>query len=531
MSDNKGRREQYIEIHSRCYMKNTKVIVSKGKVEEYTGDLLVILVAQKEEGDYDVDDSIRPFLQSFKHYSEFSGKNDEQMQLYPPYGSLLEKFKCSRLLFLGLGCVVSLSDINEKKELLRSIGGAIAIQCEKLKVLTVGICASRFNGLSEISFGEYLCEGILLGDYRFLKYKTTKIEKQSYQGLAKIELLASSQQRAIRRSTVRAVNCAKSTIMARDMANEPGNNWTPSHFANFALAVAKRFDLRCTVFEKKDMLDLGMGGIIAVNQGSSEAPKVVILEYEPRQMGETILLVGKGLTFDSGGVSLKPAQGMMDMKYDMCGGAAVLAAMDAIAREKPEVKVVAVVPATDNMPGGNALKPGDIITQFSGITTEIESTDAEGRLLLADALAYGIETFRPNCVIDLATLTGSVVMALGHHFAGLMSNNEALAEILITIGKSCGEPLWRLPLGDAYSKQIKSQIADIKNTGGKTAGCITAAEYLHHFVGKTPWAHLDIAGTAWNFTEKTYIPKGPSGFGVRILIEFIRQWESKKLLI
>jgi leucyl aminopeptidase len=518
-----------IEIHSRWFMKNTKVIVSKGKVEEYAGDLLVILVAKNEDGTYDADESIRSLLESLGQYSEFSGKLDEQLQLYPPYSLSLEKLKCSRLLLLGLGCVASLRDIDEKKELLRSVGGAISTQCEKLKVVNVGICISEYKGLSEVVLGECLCEGVLLGDYRFLKYKTKSEDNSNYQGLKRIELVATRQLSAIRRSGVKAGNCAKSVIMARDMANEPGNGWTPSHFANFALEIASKHDLRCTVFEKKDMLDLGMGGIIAVNKGSEELPKVVILEYEPERIGETILLVGKGLTFDSGGVSLKPAQGMMDMKYDMCGGAAVLAAMDAVAREKPAVKVVAIVPATDNMPGGNALKPGDIITQFGGMTTEIESTDAEGRLILADALAYGIETFHPNCVIDLATLTGSVVTALGHHYAGLMSNSGVLADMLITIGKSCGEPLWRLPLGEAYSKQIKSQVADIKNTGGKPAGCLTAAEYLHHFVGKTPWAHLDIAGTAWNFTEKTYIPKGPSGFGVRILIEFIRRWENLKL--
>ena len=177
------------------------------------------------------------------------------------------------------------------------------------------------------------------------------------------------------------------------------------------------------------------------------------------------------------------------------------------------------------MINGGALKPGDIITQFGGVTTEIESTDAEGRLLLADALAYGIEKFAPVCVIDLATLTGSMIFALGHHYCGFMSNDDRLAEKLLGIGKFCSEPLWRMPLDETYKKQLKSEVADLKNTGGKPAGCVTAAEYLHHFVGNTPWAHLDIAGTAWNFTEKSYVPKGPSGFGVRILLELVRTWK------
>ena len=310
------------------------------------------------------------------------------------------------------------------------------------------------------------------------------------------------------------------------MANEPGNGWTPTHFAKYAQKLAKELKLECTVLDKAAMTSLKMGGILAVNKGSDEPPKLVIVDYKPKQKSDTVLLVGKGLTFDSGGVSLKPAQGMMDMKYDMCGGAAVLAAIEAIAREKLPVRVVALIPSTDNMAGGAAVKPGDIITHYGGITSEIENTDAEGRLILADALAYGIEKFQPSCVIDLATLTGAVIIALGHHHSGLLSNNDALADKLLEAGRVCGEPLWRLPLGKAYVKQLESKVADTKNTGGRPAGCITAAEYLHQFVGKVPWAHLDIAGTAWDFTEKTYIPKGPSGIGVRTLLEMLRRWEN-----
>lgn len=510
-------------------MKNTKLVVSTKKVEEYAGDLLVILVALDDQGLCVGDDHFRPLLESLAQYKEFSGKKDEQIQLYPPFGQLAGKLKCQRLLLIGLGCLSDITDINVKNELLRTAGGTIAAQCKSCKAVNVGIYVPAYSGLPDTAISEFLSEGILLGDYRFLKYKTQKKDEDAYPGLARIELLATTHIKAIRRSAAKASNSANSVITARDMANEPGNGWTPSHFAQYAKELAENLQLHCTILEKKDMVDLGLGGILAVNQGSEEAPKVVVLEYAPRQKGETILLVGKGLTFDSGGISLKPAQGMMDMKYDMCGGAAVLAAMEAIGREKPAVRVVAIVPATDNMAGGGALKPGDIITHYGGITTEIESTDAEGRLILADALAYGIEKFQPDCVIDLATLTGSVIFALGHHYCGLLSNNDQLAGQLIAAGMACAEPLWRLPLGELYLKQIKSQVADIKNTGGKPAGCITAAEYLHQFVGKTPWAHLDIAGTAWNFTEKTYIPKGPSGFGVRLLIEFLRRWKSGNL--
>ncbi len=510
-------------------MKNTKLVVSNKKVEEYTGDLLVTLVALDEKGCFVGDERFRLLLESLVQYKEFSGKKDQHIQLYPPFGPLAGKLKCQRLLLVGLGCLSDTTDMNVINEILRSAGGVIAAQSKMSKASNIGICISAYNLMTDDAIGEFLIEGILLGDYHFLKYKTQKIDDDIYLGLKKIELLATTHVKAIRRSAAKASNNAKSVIIARDMANEPGSGWTPSHFAKYAMELAESFQLRCTIFEKKDMIDLGMGGIIAVNQGSEEPPKLVVLEYVPKKIKGTILLVGKGLTFDSGGVSLKPAQGMMDMKYDMCGGAAVLSAMEAIGREKPDVRVVAIVPATDNMAGGGALKPGDVITHYGGITAEIESTDAEGRLILADALAYGIETFQPDCVIDLATLTGSVIFALGHHYCGLMSNNDHLAEQLIAVGKACAEPLWRLPLGEMYVKQLKSQVADMKNTGGKPAGCITAAEYLHQFVGKTPWAHLDIAGTAWDFTEKTYIPKGPSGFGVRILIEFVRRWKCENL--
>lgn len=506
-------------------MKNTKLVVSTKNIEEYSGDILVRLVALDEEECYVEDDLFLPLLESLGQYKEFTGKKDEQLLLYPPYGPLAEKLKCRRLFLVGLGCVSSITDNNVKNELLRIAGGVIASQCKNCKVESVGVCISGHNGLPDSVVGEFLTEGILLGDYRFLKYKTPKPDIKEYQGLIKIELLAKTQLKAIRRNAIKVSNSANSVTTARDMANEPGNGWTAANFAKYAMQLAEDQQLRCTILEKQDMEELGMGGMVAVNQGSEEPPKVVILEYSPKQPEETILLVGKGLTFDSGGISLKPSQGMMDMKYDMCGGAAVLSVMEAIGREKPGVRVVAIVPATDNMAGGGALKPGDIITQYGGITVEIESTDAEGRLILADVLAYGIAKYQPDCVIDLATLTGSVIFALGHHYSGLLSNNEQLAEDLIEIGKACGEPIWRLPLGEMYVKQIKSQIADIKNTGGKPAGCITAAEYLHQFVGKTPWAHLDIAGTAWDFTEKSYVPKGPSGFGVRILIEFLRRWE------
>ncbi len=505
-------------------MKTTKVIVSKKKVEEYSGEFLVTFVVQDTKGEIIGDRFLEPLLKSLQDFKEFTGKKEECFQMYPVLGASEGPVRCKRLLFLGLGKLSELTDSYEIFELLRILGGTIACHCKTNKVETVGIHIPAIEGFDAAIAGNYITEGILLGAYQFLKYK--KKDDDTYPGLKKIEFFSSTDRTKMSKGVDKGRNSALSVCVARDMANEPGNCWTPDHFAKYAAKVAKQLNLKCTILEKSHMSKLGMGGILAVNKSSEEPPKFVILEYNPAKKTNTVLLVGKGLTFDSGGISLKPAQGMMDMKYDMCGGAAVLSVMEAIAHEKPGVRVVAIIPSTENMIGAGAVKPGDVITHYGGITSEIENTDAEGRLILADALAYGIEKFQPDCVIDLATLTGAVIIALGHHYTGLMSNDDRLSERLMEAGKICGEPLWRLPLGEMYAKQIKSKIADIKNTGGKAAGSITAAEYLHKFVGEVPWAHLDIAGTAWDFTEKSYIPQGPSGVGVRTLLELLRRWDS-----
>ncbi len=508
-------------------MKIAKIVMSQKKVEEYSGQLLVIFVARHKDGALVCDTLPDLTVQWLQDLKEFTGKKEQSLLLYPDLGRAEGVLQCKRLLLLGLGDMDEFVQFDETREMLRSAGGTIANQCRQNKIETVAISIPDFAGLETDVVGEHVTEGTLLGAYQFLKYK--KKDDDTYSGLKKIELFSRSGRSQIGKAADKGRSSALAACVARNMANEPGNSWTPGHFAKYAQKMAKQLNLRCTILEKSAMAKLGMGGILAVNKGSEEPPKLVILEYNPEKNCDTVLLVGKGLTFDSGGISLKPAQGMMDMKYDMCGGAAVLTAIEAIAREKLKVNVVALVPSTDNMAGGGAVKPGDVITHYGGITSEIENTDAEGRLILADALAYGIEKFQPSCVIDLATLTGAVIIALGHHYSGLLSNSDILAEKLLEAGRVCGEPLWRLPLGKMFAKQLESKVADTKNTGGRPAGCITAAEYLHQFVGEIPWAHLDIAGTAWDFTEKTYIPKGPSGVGVRTLIELLRRWEKGSL--
>ena len=458
---------------------------------------------------------------------DFSGKAGDMFLLYPAADpTRMRNCKASRLLVVGMGELKE--DINDLREQLRGTSGTVVGHARKLKAESVLAVLPDCTCLSPADVAECVSEGLLLGNYLFAKYKKSIPEDEQPVSVKQFTLHDGGlAHRAVRRGMMKGKVAAAAACTARDMANEPGNTWTPAQFAKFGRKLARNSDLKCTVIEKAAMKKLGMGGILGVNQGSALPPKLIILEYRTNKQNPTLMLVGKGLTFDSGGVSLKPAAGMEYMKYDMCGGAAVLSAMQAVSEEKPKnLNIVALVPATDNMSGSAAIKPGDVLTHFNGKTSEVINTDAEGRLILADALAYGIKKYKPDAVIDLATLTGAVIIGLGHHRTGLLSNNDGLVQQILSAGDMCGEPLWRLPLGEEYSKQLKSEVADLKNIGGRAAGTITAAAYLQEFVGDSPWAHLDIAGTAWGFTEKSYIPaKGPSGTGTRTLLALIRHWK------
>lgn len=458
---------------------------------------------------------------------DFSGKEGEVYLFYPENtNKKKDAILARRVLVVGLGKLDG--SRNELCEQVRIAGGTATSQARKCKASKVLAVLPQLEGLPPGDTAECLAEGLILANYQFSKYKK-KVAKDDKPFLVKDFTLSAPEMpsRQVREGMKKGAGAALATLVARDMASEPGNSWTPLQFAAYGKKLARKPDLQCTVLGKSDMKKLGMGGILAVNQGSAVPPKLVILEYKTAVKHPTLMLVGKGLTFDSGGISLKPAAGMEDMKYDMSGGAVVLAVMEAVAKEKPSgLNIVALIPATDNMSGPAAIKPGDVITHYNGKTSEIINTDAEGRLLLADALSYGIEKFKPDTVIDLATLTGAVIVGLGHHMTGLLSNDDDLVAKVVAAGERTAEPLWRLPLGKEYTKQLKSEVADLKNIGGKGAGTITAAAYLQEFVDDTPWAHLDIAGTAWGFTEKSYVPpKGPSGVGVRTLLSLIRHWK------
>jgi leucyl aminopeptidase len=446
---------------------------------------------------------------------DFKAKEEEAQLLYLPGGA--EK-KTRRFLAVGLG------EKKNNRELMRRAGGAVAKIALKLKAqkLLLNLPSAITD---EREAAECLAEGLMLGSYTFKKYQHPS-EADELPGKIESVAISGKDPGKIDEGAARARRNADGVILARDLANEPGNQLTPAKFADFARKSGSKAGLAVKVLTQEQLSRLKMGGILGVSQGSSQPPRLVIMEYTVDKSGPTVMFAGKGITFDSGGISLKPSAGMEEMKFDMCGGAAVLGAMHAIGLERPEkCNVVAFIPLAENLPGPSSLKPGDIIKTYGGKSIEVVNTDAEGRLLLADALAYGIERYKPEAVIDIATLTGAMVVALGHHICGLIATDDKLAKKIEEAGRRCGEPYWRLPLADEYAKQLKSDIADIKNVGkGRDAGAIIAGAFLREFVGKVPWAHLDIAGTAWNFTEKSYIPAGPSGFGARTLIELIRNW-------
>lgn len=363
-------------------------------------------------------------------------------------------------------------------------------------------------------------EGAVLANYQFVKYKTLNVEKLRF--LEGLVLLAPSDKKAVEAGVHEGVVLAQAQCWVRDLVNAPGCELTPLAFAKAAKAIPS--PVKVTVFDRKKLEELGMGGILAVSAGSVQEPQLVVVEYKNSSQAP-IALVGKGVTFDSGGLSLKPAKYMEEMKSDMAGAAVVLGVVKAASELKLPVHVVAIAPLVENMPSGGAYRPGDVVKTFSGKTVEVLNTDAEGRVVLADALRFA-EIKKPQAIIDLATLTGACVVALGKVAAGVIGTSQHVVDRLRRAGDEVGERLWQLPLYDEYSDMIKSEVADVKNIGSPDgeAGALTAAAFLKAFVEKTPWAHVDIAGPAWSSEEKLYTSKGGTGFGVRALVQMLREW-------
>ncbi len=376
------------------------------------------------------------------------------------------------------------------------------------------------GGLDAESSARAIAEGTLLGLYRFDRHQKADENRRELQTLTIVERDAALLS-ALERGVATGRILAEATNLARDLANEPSNYMTPLELAARARAVADETGLRCEVLDKEQMVELGMGALLGVAQGSAQPPAFIVLHYRGDASNENgVGLIGKGITFDTGGISIKPAANMHEMKGDMSGGAAVIAALAAIARLKPAVNVTGIVPATENMPGGNAIKPGDVLRAMNGTTIEVINTDAEGRLILADGLSYA-RRLELAPLIDVATLTGAITTALGDVAMGIMGNDQALIDRVIAAGNEAGEKVWQLPMFEEYRAQIDSDVADIKNTGGRKAGSITAAMFLREFVDKTPWAHIDMAGVDIYEHDKGWITKGASGMPVRTLVQTV----------
>lgn len=364
--------------------------------------------------------------------------------------------------------------------------------------------------------------GMILRSYKFNRYKTRKNDENGEPKHAPKITIATVDTHGAKKAFEAAEAIADGVIQARNLVNEPANVLGPVEFAEEAEKLGK-LGVKVEVLGEKEMKKLGMGALLGVAQGSVRPPRLVVMEWNGAKSKEKpVVFVGKGVVFDTGGISIKPALGMEEMKGDMGGAAAVTGLMRALAGRKAKVNAIGVIGLVENMPDGNAQRPGDIVTSMSGQTIEVINTDAEGRLVLADALHYANKRFEPRFIINLATLTGACMVALGQHHAGLFSNDDELADQLYDAGQASGEKLWRLPLGVEYDKMIDSKFADMKNSSGRYGGAITAAQFLKRFVGDTPWAHLDVAGTAMDSRENEYNQSWGSGFGVRLLDRLVR---------
>lgn len=426
------------------------------------------------------------------------------------------KLPAGRILLVGLGTQKGFDSGR-----LRSAAGS-AIQTLRSARVTSFATALHHSSVDGDAIAA-VCDGTLLGSYRFERYKTKNTDDRFTFDDMTLLLAKGAKVAEARATSDRSRQLYGGVSLARDLVSHPGNIATTAYLADAARKLADRHNLTCRVLEMSELEQLGMNALVAVGKGSVEPPRLIVLEYHGAgDRSRPVALVGKGITFDSGGISLKPGAGMEEMKTDMAGAAAVLGTLEAAASLGLKVNIVGVIPTAENMPDGNAYKPGDILTSLSGQTIEITNTDAEGRLILCDALHYARTTCKPAVMIDLATLTGACVVALGHEASGMMGNDRKLIDGLKRAGERCGERLWELPLWDEYGETMKSDIADLRNAGSRDGGSITAGWFLKQFVGSTRWAHLDIAGTAWSDKARPCSPKGASGVGVRLLIEYLR---------
>jgi leucyl aminopeptidase len=436
---------------------------------------------------------------------DFRGGRDEQFAV-----SRAGRGGPSRLVLVGIGAGDRVAGLRR--------GAAVAARAaHKAGVGTLALTAGDLT----VAEAEAVTVGVGLGAWEYTDLKTPVAEGEQRAPLGAVTVYSTGDSAALVAGVDAGNAIAAGYATARRLAMMPPNLCTPEHLAATAEDIGRRHGMKVTVLGRAELTKLKAGAFLAVAQGTSQDPKLVSLEYRGAPRGAPVVLVGKGLCFDTGGISIKPAQGMEWMKFDMCGAAGVLGAMETIARLKLPINVVGLIGATTNMPSGEAYKPGDVIRAMNGKTIEVINTDAEGRMVLADLLTYA-KRFKPAAVVDAATLTGACVIALGNSATAVLGKDDALVEELLASASRAGEPGWQLPLWDTYRELIASDVADVKNSGGRAAGTITAAHFLAEFIGDYPWAHLDVAGTAYSEGDLGYIPKGPTGTPVGTFVEFVR---------
>jgi leucyl aminopeptidase len=498
---------------------NMDVQVSAGALKDQDVQALAVAVFKDEKADEgflkELDAATGGIVKSVIETEELKGKEGETV--YVHLAGTDGGLKARRLLLVGVGA----REDYQAAQVSQMAGTAIRfLRNKNIKTLTV---TSRAEGDIE-KFAAAAVEGAVLGLFEPDKYRTMEKEERLIERL--IINVEGADDETLKRAAERGRIIGESVNFTRELSNEPGGYLTPTDMADRAREIANEFGLNVDVLDEARMEQEGMGALLSVSRGSEQPAKLIILKYTPRDAATTegeenlLAFVGKGITFDSGGISLKPGENMELMKYDMTGGATVLGAMRAIAQLKPSIAVLGVVPAAENLPSGKATKPGDVVKAMSGKTIEIINTDAEGRLILSDAICYA-KKLGAKRIIDMATLTGAVSIALGDVNTAILGTDQELINEVIEAGREVGEKFWQLPLDKEYTKQIKSDIADIKNVGGRKAGTITAAAFLKEFADGVSWAHLDIAGTAWGDDAKPYRSKGPTGIAVRTLIRIV----------
>ena len=454
---------------------------------------------------------------------EVTGTLNELTLIHTP-SSAYADFAPDRVLIAGLG-----SDDSFDTDAIRKVSASVIrkLRAAGIKHASTIVHGAGIGGLDPRAASQAVVEGALLGAYRFLKYRTT--DKNRKPDLSKFTLVEADDRKItkIEEGIVRGQIYAGAEILSRDLVNEPANKLAPADLAAVSLNLAAENNISCLVLEEQDVAKLGMGAYLGVSQGGERPLKFIHMTYQgdAGSLDNNIWLIGKGITFDSGGISLKPGLGMGKMKGDMGGGASVIAAIHAISQLKPKINVHVVCAATDNMPGGSAQRPGDVVTAMNGMTIEIDNTDAEGRLTLADAIGYA-QSKGATKIVDVATLTGAARIALGDGVTPVFGNDESLIEAVLETSSAVGEPMWRLPLDPVTKRQNASKVADLKNTGGRGGGSTTAAHFIASFAGETPWVHLDIAATSMLDSTRDWMPAGATGVPTRSLIELVMRLAS-----